>query len=137
MIRSGNTEIILSGTCTSFYDAPIEFSIPIESTNLLISVTAKIDDTVEGFDTKLEVLSDTQANIIWINPHLLNFARTATPYSLGTIQGRRLICNLAMDSYFIDNKIDSFRLHYNFYLEDKQFSIIPEKENLISLEKVK
>lgn len=130
MIRSGTTEVILAGVVTSFNADPIEFSIPIDKTNLLITVIAKVDTDCKEFSTRFCPLSDTQANIIFLNPHLLNPARTATPANLGTIFGRKLYYNFNLETFFSDGIINSFVLHYSFYLEDKQPEIISEQRGI-------
>jgi len=117
-IKSGNADIIASGTVMSFEGNPIEIEFG-EPKNRLKLINVFQDEKGKG-DLRVEAINidDNTLKITFFNFKNPHGSGNTKPLSFGTYEGRRLYINYRIFDLNPNENIDK-TLHYTIYLGEE------------------
>lgn len=126
VIKSGGADILKSGIVSSFGNNPINFTFLVNKTKLILNISAKIDQEVDGQEVH-KLPNKNNLDIIFVNPQLTPYVRTSIPEELGYINDRKIYCTLKLEVIGTPSEIFYFTVAYTFYLD---CSVNPDEESI-------
>ena len=111
-IKSGEYDVLYSGTVIGIKDQEVEFNFPEIHASLKIIIDFKIDTSIKDSPIKLDLPGNKTLKITLINTASSLGTGNAEVLEIGHINGRRLYLNYRI--YAINGISNT--IHYTFYL---------------------
>lgn len=111
-IKSGEYEVIFSGTVIGIDQEPIEFQFPETHASLKIIIDFKDDPDIEGSPIKFDFPEDKSLKLTMINSKSKLGSGNTKLLEIGFLENRKLYLNYRV--YSINDL--SKTIHYTFYL---------------------
>jgi hypothetical protein len=114
-IKTGEYDVLYSGTVIGVEDKPIEFLFPENEGSIKIIIEFKTDDSIPNESpTEMNVLDGKTLKMVLVNLKDLGAGNTKI-INIGNVTGRKLYINYRV---FSINKL-SKAFHYTFYLGEE------------------
>ena len=114
-IKSGEYEVIFSGTVIGMKDEPIEFHFPKNHASLIIIIEFILKPEVKGSSIEFKVINDKSLKLFLINVESSIGSGNTNRLEIGHLENRKLYLNYRI---FSINEL-SKTIHYTFYVGKK------------------